>query len=128
MKTHTTIGGKILNDADEFPVIKAGRIVALQHHEKWDGSGYPQGLAGTNIHIYGRIVMIADVFDALTSERPYKEEFPLEKAMEIMRKGKGSFFDPALLDLFTENLDAFIRIKEAYRDVNNPAPEYAQTG
>jgi putative two-component system response regulator len=128
MKTHTTIGGKILSDADEFPVIKAGQIIAMQHHEKWDGSGYPQRLAGTKIHIYGRIVIIADVFDALTSERPYKKEFPLEKAVEIMREGKGAFFDPDLLDLFTENLDAFVRIKETYREVYDPDSEYAQTG
>jgi len=121
MKTHTTIGGKILSDADEHPVIKAGQIAALQHHEKWDGSGYPFGLAGTKIHFYGRIVMIADVFDALTSERPYKKAFPIEKAMEIMRDGKGSFFDPDLLDLFTKNPDAFISIKEAFRDVIDPS-------
>jgi putative two-component system response regulator len=128
MKTHTTIGGKILSDADEFPVIKAGQIIALQHHEKWDGSGYPLGLAGPNIHIYGRIVMIADVFDALTSERPYKKAFPIENALEIMMDGKGTFFDPALLELFTENLDAFIGIREAYRDVDEPGTESDSVG
>jgi len=128
MKTHTTIGGKILSDAGEFPVITAAQTVALQHHEKWDGSGYPQGLAGTDIHIFGRIVTVADVFDALTSERPYKKEFPIEKAMGIMRDGKGTFFDPDLLDLFIENLDAFIRIKDAYRDMNNPGSESASAG
>jgi putative two-component system response regulator len=119
MKMHTVIGGEILSDADKFPVIKAGRIVALQHHEKWDGSGYPHGLAGTDIHIYGRIVMIADVFDALTSARPYKKAFPLEKALEIMEDGRGNFFDPGLLDLFKGNLEIFVRIKEEYRDVAN---------
>jgi putative two-component system response regulator len=117
MKTHTVIGGEILSGADKFPVIKAGRIVALQHHEKWDGSGYPHGLTGTDIHIYGRIVMIADIFDALTSTRPYKKAFPLEKALEIMEDGRGSFFDPGLLDLFMGNFEIFVRIKEEYRDV-----------
>jgi putative two-component system response regulator len=116
MKTHTTIGGTILSEADEFPVITAGRIVALQHHEKWDGSGYPLGLSGTDIHIFGRIVMIADIFDALTSERPYKKAFPLEKALEIMKEGKGKFFDPSLLELFLANLDIFLRIMEEFKD------------
>jgi putative two-component system response regulator len=116
MKTHTVIGAKILADAEQFPSIKAGQIIAQQHHEKWDGSGYPHGLSGTAIHIYGRIVMIADVFDALTSERPYKKAFPLEKAVEIMLDGKGSFFDPELLEIYLANLDRFVRIKEDYSD------------
>jgi len=128
MKTHTTIGGKILSDAEEYPVIKAGQIVALQHHEKWDGSGYPMGLAGPGIHLYGRIVMITDVFDALTSERPYKKAFPIKNALEIMKDGKGSFFDPDLLDLFTQNLDPFIRIKDAYRDVNEAVADLDSSG
>lgn len=116
MKMHTLIGSKILSDAGEFPVIKAGQIVALQHHEKWDGSGYPQGLSGKDIHIFGRIVMVADIFDALTSSRPYKKAFPLEKAVEIMFAGRGDFFDPELLDLFLDNLKVFVDIKEKYRD------------
>jgi putative two-component system response regulator len=118
MKTHTTIGGKILSEANEFPVIKAGQIVALQHHEKWDGSGYPHGLAGTNIHIFGRIVMIADVFDALLSERPYKKASPIDKALEIMKHDRCSFFDPDLLDMFIEHIDAFINIIEKYGDLH----------
>jgi putative two-component system response regulator len=128
MKMHTVIGSKILSDAEEFPVIKAGQIVALQHHEKWDGSGYPHGLAGTDIHIYGRIVMISDVFDALTSDRPYKKAFSPEKTVEIMKDGRGAFFDPVLLDLFLDNLDMFLRIKEEYRDVisQNTLPDEAK--
>jgi putative two-component system response regulator len=116
MKMHTIIGGKILSDADKLPVVKAGQIVSLQHHEKWDGSGYPYGLAGRDIHIYGRIVMIADVFDALTSDRPYKTAFPLEKALEIMMDGRGKFFDPMLFELFITNLDEFVRVKEELSD------------
>lgn len=116
MKTHTLIGGRILSDAEEFPVIKAAQIVALQHHEKWDGTGYPHGLAGREIHIYGRIVMISDVFDALTSERPYKKAFTLEKTLEIMRQDSGVFFDPDLLDLFMNNIQIFTKIKEEYQD------------
>jgi putative two-component system response regulator len=116
MKMHTVIGSKILSEADEFPVIMAGRIVALQHHEKWDGSGYPQGLSGTDIHIFGRIVMIADIFDALISERPYKKAFPLDKALDIMKEGKGRFFDPDLLETFLENLAVFLKIMDEFRD------------
>lgn len=114
MQTHTLIGGNILADADEFPVIAAARIVALQHHEKWDGSGYPFGLAGEEIHIYGRIVMIADIFDALTSDRPYKKAFPLPTVLEIMSADRGVFFDPWLFDLFVAHLELFVRVKEQY--------------
>jgi putative two-component system response regulator len=120
MQQHTTIGGKILSEADEFPVMKAGQIVALQHHERWDGSGYPHGLAGTDIHIFGRIVMIADVFDALTSDRPYKKAFPLGNALDIMRQGKGMLFDPDLLELFIAHNDAFMRIKQGFLDAGAP--------
>jgi putative two-component system response regulator len=126
MRNHTVIGSRILAEADDYPVIKAGQIVALQHHEKWDGSGYPHGLAGTGIHIFGRIVMIVDVFDALTSDRPYKKAFSIDKTMEIMRQDRGSFFDPELLDIFTGDLDAFISIQEEFRD--EPAQDYASDG
>jgi len=114
MKKHSVIGGKILDNGDKYPVLMAGRIIALQHHERWDGNGYPHGLSGTGIHIYGRIVMVADIFDALTSERPYKKPFPLEKAFEIMQGDRGIFFDPELLDLFMANSTGFVRIKEEF--------------
>ena len=116
MKLHTTIGGKILSDAERFPVIDAGSIIARQHHEKWDGTGYPLGLGGENIHRYARIVSVVDVFDALCSERPYKNAFPLDKTMEIMREGRSVFFDPTLLDLFSKNIDDFVRIREELKD------------
>ena len=73
--------------------MQAGAIIARSHHEKWNGSGYPAGLAGTDIPLYGRICAVVDVFDALTSRRPYKEPFSIEKAQEIMREGRGSHFD-----------------------------------
>jgi len=121
MKKHTEIGGKILSDAERFPLLDAGRIIALQHHEKWDGSGYPHGLAGTDIHSFARIVSIVDVFDALTSERPYKKAFSLEKTISIMTEGRGIFFDPQLLALFFEHIDLFVTIKDEMRDL--PAEE-----
>jgi putative two-component system response regulator len=117
MKMHTTIGGKILSEAERFPLIEAGSTIALQHHEKWDGSGYPSGMSGEDIHVFARIVSIVDVFDALTSDRPYKKAFSLEKTTGIMLDGKGSYFDPHLLDLFFANFDQFVTIKHELGDV-----------
>jgi len=116
MKLHTVIGGRILSEGERFPSLEAGQVVALQHHEKWDGSGYPLGLAGDDIHIFARIVMIADVFDALASDRPYKKALSLEKTVEIMQEGRNSFFDPRLLGLFVEHLDAFVEIRDCLMD------------
>ena len=116
MQLHTVIGGRILSEAQDFPVIAAGQIIALQHHEKWDGTGYPNGLAGKQIHLFGRIVMIVDVFDALLSERPYKKAFTLEKTMEILNEGRGTFFDPELLSLFVDHLSWFTTVREELRD------------
>jgi putative two-component system response regulator len=122
MKLHTTIGGKILSDADSYPILSVGQIVALQHHERWDGSGYPKGLSGTGIHLYARILIIVDVFDALTSERSYKRAFSHQEAVAFMTDMRGSYFDPELLDLFLDHLEIFTRIKELYRDGATPAP------
>jgi putative two-component system response regulator len=122
MKRHTEIGGKILADAGLYPILTVGQIVATQHHEKWDGSGYPEGLSGTGIHIYGRIVSIVDVFDALTSARPYKKAFPPEEAVTFMIDKRGKFFDPDLLDLFLSHLERFTRIKDLYVDHESSSP------
>jgi putative two-component system response regulator len=117
MKQHTDIGGKILSDAEHYPVIDVGCIIARQHHEKWDGSGYPARLKGENIDMFARIVSIADVFDALSSERPYKKAFPLDKTISIMEEGRSTFFDPSYLDLFLTNIPDFVGIREALKDV-----------
>ncbi len=119
MKTHSTIGAKMLEGADEFPVINAGHIIALQHHEKWDGSGYPSGLKAEEINLYARIITIGDVFDALSSKRCYKDPMPLDKVLEIMKKDAGTHFDPNLIELFLNNLDGFLEIKEKYKDEDN---------
>lgn len=116
MKLHATLGGKMLETDGHYPVIEAGRIIALQHHEKMDGTGYPEGLSGEEIHMHARIVAIADVFDALSSERVYKKAFSIEKTVEIIQEGSGSHFDEVLVNLFVSNLDEFLKIKEAFPD------------
>ncbi|MBC8236788.1 MAG: response regulator [Helicobacteraceae bacterium] len=119
MKQHAALGAKMLEGADQFPVLKAGHVIALEHHEKWDGSGYPNQKAGEDIHLYARIVAIADVFDALSSKRCYKEPMPLEKVLGIMKNDAGTHFDPNLIELFLNNLDQFLAIKETYKDDDN---------
>ena len=116
MRLHSVIGGKILGDAARYPSLEMGQVIALQHHEKWDGTGYPEGLAGEGIHVFARIVMVVDIFDALASERPYKPALPLEKVVEIMVEGRGIFFDPTLLDLFLGNLGRFVEIRDNLQD------------
>jgi len=112
MKTHAALGAQMLEGAEKYPVLNAGRIIALQHHEKYDGSGYPNAIKGEAIHLYSRIVTIADVFDALSSKRCYKEPMPLEKVLSIMKQDAGTHFDPNLIELFLSNIDAFLEIKD----------------
>lgn len=99
MKTHTTLGADIIGDGRSEP-FKTARIVALTHHERWDGRGYPNGLRGEQIPLHARIVAISDVFDALTSERPYKRAWSGREAAEEIKRGSGSHFDPSLVQLF----------------------------
>jgi putative two-component system response regulator len=109
IKKHTINAHKFLKKSKR-KLIKAADIVAYQHHEKWDGSGYPRGLKGEDIHIFGRIVALADVFDALTHKRQYKDSWSFEDSVRYIVKNKGMQFDPYLVDLFTQNLDEFRRI------------------
>lgn len=110
MKSHTTIGHRIL-DGSSSEYLQAAAVIALSHHERWDGSGYPNGLGGEEIPLYGRICAVADVFDALTSDRPYRPAFPVEQSVDMLREGRGSQFDPDLLDLFLQNLDHVLAAK-----------------
>ncbi|WP_415715339.1 HD-GYP domain-containing protein [Maridesulfovibrio sp.] len=117
MKKHAVLGGNILSTGSS-DYINMGASIALSHHEKWDGSGYPNALAGDEIPLPGRICAIADVFDALTSKRPYKEPFSIEKSLEIMKEGSGNHFDPELIRVFFENLDEIIKVKKNTKRVN----------
>jgi len=110
MKTHTTIGATILAGS-KAQILRLAWEVAISHHEKWNGRGYPQGLSGDKISIAGRIVGLADVFDALTSKRPYKDPYPIEVAVDIIKKEHGEHFDPDVADIFLENIDGFVKIK-----------------
>ena len=101
LRTHAAIGNQILRDPSS-PLLKLASVIAQCHHERWDGQGYPLGLAGDDIPIEGRIVAIADVYDALSSKRPYKDPFPREKCFKIIEEGRGSHFDARLVDAFFE--------------------------
>ncbi|MGE4455488.1 MAG: HD domain-containing phosphohydrolase [Arcobacteraceae bacterium] len=115
MKNHAVIGFKMLNGSDR-KLLKTSATIAYEHHEKWDGSGYPRGLKGEEIHIYGRITAIADVFDALGSDRCYKKAWDLDRILNLFKEEKGRHFDPVLIDLFFENLDKFLAIRDTYTD------------
>jgi putative two-component system response regulator len=115
MKQHAAIGFSILARSKR-DVLQAAAVVAHQHHERWDGTGYPRGLAGYDIHIFGRIVAIADVFDALSFDRVYRKALSQNKVLEIMRAGRGTQFDPHILDMFLVNVNEFVVLKTAYGD------------
>jgi putative two-component system response regulator len=116
MKQHTTIGGRILKGSDsEF--IETAEVIALTHHEKWDGNGYPQGLKGSDIPFVGRVAAVADVFDAMTTSRPYrKKPFSLEETFRVIKEGRGNHFDPEVIDAFFAVKDEILAIKEENRD------------
>ena len=112
MKEHPANAVKILKTSDR-KLIKAAKVIAYEHHENWDGSGYPQGLKGEEIHIFGRIVAIADVLDALTNERSYKKAWSFEEATKFIMQSSGTKFDPRLVSLFVNHLEIFKEILEA---------------
>lgn len=116
MKTHSSLGYEMLKDSKR-EILTASATVAHEHHEKWDGSGYPRGLKGTDIHIFGRITAICDVFDALGADRCYKKAWELDKILDLLKDGKGTHFDANLIDLFLSNLDEFLLIKDKYKDM-----------
>jgi putative two-component system response regulator len=117
MQRHTVIGHRLLNES-QSPLLRFGATIALTHHERWDGTGYPTGLAGTDIPEAGRIASIADVFDALISDRVYRPALELDAAVQLMRGGRGSQFDPKYLDVFLDSLDDVVALR-------GPAPQPA---
>ena len=123
MKTHTDIGYALFKDSDK-PLLKTAAIIANEHHEKYDGSGYPRALKGEDIHIYGRITALADVFDALGSDRCYKQAWSDEKIFKLLKEERGKHFDPKLVDLFFENLDEFLTIRDSFSDKSSYMQEH----
>lgn len=117
MKEHSEMGYNILRTSKR-KILKAASIVAYHHHEKWNGQGYPQGLKGEDIHIYGRITAIADVFDALGSNRAYKNAWKFEDILAYFQEQKGEHFDPRLIDIFFDNLDSVLEIRDRYADIH----------
>ncbi|MEE4355630.1 MAG: two-component system response regulator [Desulfococcaceae bacterium] len=113
MKKHPGIGAKILSKS-KSRLMRAGQQIAVSHHERWDGSGYPQGKKGKDIPLYGRIAALADVFDALTTKRPYKTAWPIEKAADEIIKQSGRHFDPELVEVFTDVLSRFLEIRTRF--------------
>jgi putative two-component system response regulator len=122
MKTHTVIGASILKDGTA-DFMKMAEGITISHHEKWNGTGYPNGIKGTDIPLEGRIVAMADVFDALTSERPYKKPFPPEKAFAIISEGKGTHFDPDVVDAFFDIKEEILGNLGFWNFLSEPAAE-----
>jgi putative two-component system response regulator len=116
MMKHPEFGATIIGEHENSELLEMARIVALTHHEKWNGKGYPNGLAGEDIPLVGRIVAIADVFDALTTERPYKDAWPVEKAVNLIQEEAGQHFDPALSEVFVKCLPEILKAKEKYAE------------
>ena len=115
MRQHPTMGAEIIGEHKD-ELLQAAQSVAISHHEKWDGSGYPYGLKGEEIPIFGRIVAIADVFDALTTERPYKKAWTVENALQMIEEGAGQHFDPGLMPAFRQALPEMLKVKEKYSE------------
>lgn len=119
MKEHTLIGANILKGS-KIKYLKAAEKIALYHHERWDGSGYPEGLKGEKIPLFARITAIADVFDALTTDRPYRKALSVEEAFTIIEEGKGKHFDPELVNIFFKIKEEILTIRELFKDEEEP--------
>ena len=120
MKQHTVIGAKTLDEVHskfgDNSFIEMGKVIARSHHERWDGKGYPDGLKGEEIPLPARIMAIADVYDALSTKRVYKEIYPQEKCVKIIKEGRGTQFDPYITDAFLKVADKFYEIREKFSD------------
>ena len=123
MRLHPVMGAEIIGK-HENEMLETARIIALTHHERWDGAGYPSQLKGEDIPLEGRVVAIADVFDALLSARPYKEAFSIDKSIRIMDAEDGTHFDPQLMEAFRKALPEILKVKEAYADEKGPMTDH----
>jgi len=121
MKTHAQIGFEMLSVSDR-PLLKTAALIAYEHHERWDGTGYPRGLKAENISVAGRVTAIADVFDALSHSRCYKEAWKIDEVFSYLKEGRGKHFDPRLIDLVFENIEQLLKIVE-----NIPDSDYINT-
>lgn len=119
MKMHSIIGAEILSGS-KIRYLKAAEKIARYHHEKWDGTGYPEGLRGEKIPLFARITALADVFDALTTDRPYRKAMTIEEALEVIKSGRGSHFDPLLVDTFFKVKEEILSIRELFKDDEIP--------
>lgn len=122
MKGHALLGYEMLRKSDRR-ILRASALLARDHHERWEGGGYPYNKKEDEIHIYGRITAVADVFDALGSDRCYKKAWPLEKILNLMREERGKQFEPALIDSLLNNMDQVVAIRDTYADVTKDGPE-----
>lgn len=122
MRQHVEIGAKIIGEHSSG-LLRTAQRIALTHHEKWDGSGYPNGLSGEDIPLEGRIVAIADVFDALTSVRPYKAAWSVEDAVALLHRESGRHFDPRLVELFVQQLPAILEIRARWAEQGEPVTD-----
>ena len=131
MKTHTTLGRDAIQRAEDqlgmqVDFLRVAKEIALSHQEKWDGSGYPQGLAGDAIPVSARLMAVADVYDALISRRVYKEGMPHDKAVRIITEGRGNHFDPDIVDAFLQIQDTIVAIAQRFADTDADMQEKAR--
>ncbi len=117
MQDHANIGYQILKGSNR-EILQIAATIAIQHHERWDGNGYPQGLKGEDIHLFARIIALLDVFDALSNDRCYKKAWDRERVLNFIKEGRGKRFDPQLVDILLDNLDAFYAIQDEYSDAS----------
>lgn len=117
IRMHTEMGAKIM-DIPDSPILTLAKVIAMTHHERWDGTGYPLGLSGVDIPVEGRITAVADVFDALMSKRSYKPAFPLVKCFDILEEGRGTHFDPSVLDAFFSRRQEIIQVQIDYAETD----------
>ncbi len=126
IKKHPTLGAAMLEGV-KLPLFEIAKIVSKEHHEKWDGSGYPKGLKGEDIHIYARIVAIADVFDALSSKRSYKEGWSMGETLQFFKEQSGRHFDPHLVDILFEHIDEFLALYgTSMKEIRSQKPSYTK--